>query len=271
MNEKERILDLLNRYDLKAKKSFGQNFLINDGIISRIVKSLDISSFDTVIEIGPGLGSLTKSIVSDAKNFIAVDADRDMVRVLNDLYKDNKNIKIVESDFLKFDPNLYSKSDNRLFVGNLPYNITSKLLEYFLACDFKRIAFMVQKEVAIKLDYHKDSKDSFPLGAYLKSIGEYKLVTLVDSSCFYPQPKVDSAFVIIDKKREYDFSLYDIYKALFKDPNKTISNCLKQFKEYKDVINKFDEEDRVYLSKRARQLDEEKLYLLSSKIKELLK
>ncbi len=268
MNEKERVLSLLKEYNLYAKKSFGQNFLINDGIINRIFKSLEASSFDDVIEIGPGLGSLTNKLADESKKLICVDADRDMVTVLNDLYTEKTNVKIIESDFLRYNPNLETRQDNRLFVGNLPYNITSRLIEYFLDCGFKRMAIMVQKEVAIKLDYKSSGKECSPLGAFLKSIGEYKLVTLVDSSCFYPQPKVDSAFIIIDKTKEYDFSLYSIYKILFKDPNKTISNCLKQFKEYINSLNYLKENDDEILFKRARQLQPNQLYDLALIIKE---
>lgn len=262
MSEKERIFEILNKYNLKAKKSFGQNFLINEGIINRIVKSLNVSSFDYVIEIGPGLGSLTSYIIKEAKNIIAVDADRDMIMVLNDLYSNCLNLKLVQSDFLKYDPNSDSTINNRLFVGNLPYNITSELIEYFLKCDFKKMAIMVQKEVAFKLDYQENKKDCSYLGAFLKTFCNYQLITMVDSSCFYPQPKVDSAFISFDKIKEIEFNLYPIYKALFKDPNKVISNCLKQNPKYKDFILTSNE----LLSYRARQLDVNTLYKLSKEI-----
>lgn len=262
MSEKERILDLLNKYNLKAKKSFGQNFLINEGIINRIIKSLNVSSFDYVVEIGPGLGSLTSQIIKDSKNVIAVDADRDMITVLNDLYSNYSNLKLIQSDFLKYDPNLDSTFNNRLFVGNLPYNITSELIEYFLKCDFKKMAIMVQKEVALKLDYQENKKECSYLGAFLKTFCNYQLITMVDSSSFYPQPKVDSAFVSFDKIKEIEFDLYPIYKALFKDPNKVISNCLKQSQKYKNFILTNNE----MLSYRARQLDVDTLYKLSKEI-----
>lgn len=268
MNEKERVLNLLDKYQLKAKKSFGQNFLINDGIINRIIKSLDINSFETVIEIGPGLGSLSLPISKEAKEFILVDADRDMITVLKDILPKEEKIKLVQSDFLKYNPDLDSKKDERLFVGNLPYNITSELIEYFLRCSFKKMSIMVQKEVALKLDYQKNKKDISYLGAFLKTFGDYEIVTFVDSSCFYPQPKVDSAFVSVVKKREIDFSLYPIYKALFKDPNKIILNCLKQYPLYKKAILILQEKERTYLKMRARQLDIADLYSLSKEIKE---
>ena len=108
MTEKERIKSLLSEYGLSAKKSFGQNFLINEGIINRIVKRMNISEFETVIEIGPGLGSLTLRLQEQAKRLIAVDADRDMIRVLHDILQSDK-VTLIQSDFLRFDPDIYCK------------------------------------------------------------------------------------------------------------------------------------------------------------------
>ena len=123
MTELNRIQTLLKEYGLYAKKSFGQNFLINEGIIRRIVDKMEIDTFDTVIEIGPGLASLTLPMSKKAKKLIAVDADRDMVMVLNDIFKDSENVTIVQSDFLRFDPDEVSRMENRLLIGNLPYMV----------------------------------------------------------------------------------------------------------------------------------------------------
>lgn len=270
MSEKDRVLNLLDRYKLSAKKSFGQNFLIDEGVLNKIVSSLEVDKFSNVIEIGPGLGSLTNRLVDKANKIYAVDADKDMIMVLNDLYKNKDNIGIIQSDFLRFKPDEFCSKDNRLFVGNLPYNITSKLIEYILQQEFSRMAIMVQKEVAYKLDYTKNNKECSPLGAFLKYVGTYKIAVIAESKSFYPSPKVDSAFVILDKRQNYDYKLYSIYKVLFKDPNKIISNCLKQFDIYKNVLTKLVSEDNKYLSCRARQLDEVELYQLAKHIDSLL-
>lgn len=267
MNELERIQTLLKEYGLYAKKSFGQNFLINEGIIKRIVNKMDVESFSTVIEIGPGLASLTLPLSKKAKKLIAVDADRDMVMVLKDIFKDNDNVQIVQSDFLRFDPDECSQMDSRLLIGNLPYNITSELLEYMLKKGFKSAGMMVQKEVADKLFYVKGKKENCPLGAFIKMTGDLSLISDVDSSSFSPAPKVESAFIRIDQKRKIDFDLYPIIKALFKDPNKTISNCLKQSKEYGSALAYFKENNDERISFRARQLEAEELYTLSMDIK----
>ncbi len=266
MTELARIQSLMKDYGLFAKKSFGQNFLINEGIIRRIVEKMTPQDFDVVIEIGPGLASLTLPLSKKAKKLIAVDADRDMIMVLNDLFKDSKNVSIVSSDFLRFDPDQYSKKENRLFIGNLPYNITSELLEYLLEKGFKSAGVMVQKEVADKLTYVKGKKDNSPLGAFIKAQGEISLISAVDSSSFNPAPKVDSAFVRIDHTKDVDFKLYPIFRALFKDPNKTTLNCLKQYKIYDNAIAYLKEQNDERLSYRARQLEAEDLLDLASTI-----
>ena len=268
MTELERITNLLKEYGLYAKKSFGQNFLINEGIIKRIVNKMDVDSFDTVIEIGPGLASLTLPLSKKAKKLIAVDADRDMVMVLNDIFKDDKNITIIQSDFLRFDPDEYSKMDSRLLIGNLPYNITSELLEYMLQKGFKSAGMMVQKEVADKLTYVKNKKENCPLGAFIKMTGELTLISDVDSSSFSPAPKVESAFIRIDQKQKIDFDLYPIVKAMFKDPNKTISNCLKQNHAYDKALSYLKENNNELITYRARQLEANDLLSLALEIKE---
>jgi len=263
MTELNRIQTLLKEYGLYAKKSFGQNFLINEGIIRRIVDKMEIDTFDTVIEIGPGLASLTLPMSKKAKKLIAVDADRDMVMVLNDIFKDSTNVKIVQSDFLRFDPDEVSSMENRLLIGNLPYNITSELMEYMLQKGFKSAGMMVQKEVADKFTYVPGKKDNSPLGAFIKMTGELTLISDVDSSSFNPAPKVQSAFIRIDQKNKIDFALYPIVKALFKDPNKTILNCLKQYHTYDKAISYLKENNDERLALRARQLEAEELYSLA--------
>lgn len=266
MTERERTRKLLKEYGFVAKKSFGQNFLVDDGIIRRILSRMDVPSFDVVIEIGPGLGSLSLPLSKQAKKLVLVDADRDMVQVLRDLFAERGDVTIVERDFLRFDPDEYGSKENRLFIGNLPYNITSSLLEYFLRKGFKSAGFMVQKEVYEKLDYQPGRKENAPLGAFLKASGELSLVTYVDRSAFDPSPKVDSAFVRFDCTNPLPFALYPVFKALFKDPNKTIGNCLRQFDTYQKALSVLKEKGDERLSRRARQLTPAELSALACDI-----
>lgn len=266
MNEKQRIDALLREFGLSAKKSFGQNFLINEGVIRRIVEAMRPQDYEHVIEIGPGLASLTLPLSEKAKDLIAVDADRDMVKILSALFANKKNVRIIQSDFLRFNPNACSKADDRIFIGNLPYNITSELLEYLLQKSFLAAGCMVQKEVADKLTYLPGKKDNNALGAFIKATGELTLVTSVDRSCFSPAPNVDSAFIRIDRKKRVSFTLYPVFRALFKDPNKTIANCLRQFSSYQGGVLYLKEQDPETLSLRARQMEADDLVVLAKKI-----
>lgn len=266
MNEKQRIDALLREFGLSAKKSFGQNFLINEGVIRRIVEAMRPQDYEHVIEIGPGLASLTLPLSEKAKDLIAVDADRDMVKILSALFANKKNVRIVQSDFLRFNPNACSKADDRIFIGNLPYNITSELLEYLLQKGFLAAGCMIQKEVADKLAYLSGKKDINALGAFIKATGELTLVTSVDRSCFSPAPNVDSAFIRIDRKKRVSFTLYPVFRALFKDPNKTIANCLRQFSYYQGGMLYLKEQDPETLSLRARQMEADDLVVLAKKI-----
>lgn len=264
MDEITRIKKLLDENNIVAKKSFGQNFLINDGIIEKIIASLEILNTDSLIEIGPGLGSLTIPLSTICNKLIAVDADRDMVKILNKIFLNQSNVTILESDFLKFDPDKYSKSNDRIFIGNLPYNITSSLIEYLLLKGFNKAGIMVQKEVADKLTYKKDKKENNALSAFLNAQVKIASRIEVDSSSFLPVPKVDSSFLVFKHTKDIDYSLYSIFKILFKDSNKTTSNCLKQSK-YKDKIAIIqDSEYKDLLSLRARQLDVDTLVAFSN-------
>lgn len=271
MTEKQRIESLLKENGLYAKKSFGQNFLINEGIIQRIVTAMEPERYDHVIEIGPGLGSLTLPLSVKAKDLIAVDADRDMVKILNILFESKKNVTIVQSDFLRFNPNKYSKASNRIFIGNLPYNITSELLEYMLEKGFLAAGCMVQKEVADKLIYVPGKKDNNALGAFLKANGEVSLVTYVDRSCFSPAPNVDSAFIRIDTMKRTPFKQYPVFQAMFKDPNKTISNCLRQSPIYQNALPYLKENHLDVLTLRARQMEAKDLSHLAKEILSCIK
>ena len=266
MTERERVINILKNKKIFAKKSFGQNFLIDDGIIKRIITNMEPEKYDTTIEIGSGLGSLSIPLSKVCNKLFLVDADRDMITFLKEEFNNNNNINIIQSDFLKVDPDSFS-DESRLFIGNLPYNITSSLIEYMLEKKFSRAGFMIQKEVYDKFLYQQSKKENSPLGAFISTCCKYELVTFVDRSAFYPSPKVDSAFVRLDRVTNYDFSIYPIFKIMFKDPNKTILNCLKQFPEYKKASLALKDIDEVK-NYRARQLDSKTLLNIAEKIRE---
>lgn len=253
MNEAERVKALLVKYNIVPKKSFGQNFLIDEHVIRSIISLFDYSIYDEVIEIGPGIGALTIPLFDRAKKLTVIEADRDMVKILKDIFQD-KEITIVQNDFLKYE--FEDEIDkNRLIIGNLPYNITSALLKKLIKSNFSTFGIMVQKEVAEKLIYVPGKKENTPMGLFLACGYKIDGTVQVKSSSFFPSPKVDSTFIRIDKYEDIDYKYYLLFKIMFKDNNKAIKNCLKQNKFTKDYLSKIHREEiNALLLLRARQL-----------------
>lgn len=226
---------LLEKFDLRAKKGFGQNFLIDENILSKIATNAGLDKETGVIEIGPGLGALTEHLLINSKKVLAYEIDSDMVEVLNYSLKDYDNLQIKNIDFLKADLTEDFKyfSDCKCIkvVANLPYYITTaiitKLLESNL--DIKDYYFMVQKEVGDRLTSAPRSKD---YGA-LTVLMAYKSVTSicfkVGKNCFLPAPEVDSVIINVKPAKvdlginiEADFIKF-IY-AIFSQRRKTLVN-----------------------------------------------
>jgi len=187
---------------MKAKKSLGQNFLINPKIAERIAFEADISKKDTVLEIGPGTGNLTKYLLTRAKRVIAVEKDDNLIKELTKKFKkeiEEKKLVLINDDILKFN---IQKIDCKFFgnykiIANIPYNITGAILKKFLSEKNKpeSMTLMIQKEVAERI-MARDGKESL-LSISVKAYGEPKILFKVSRGNFYPSPKVDSAVITI--------------------------------------------------------------------------
>lgn len=252
MAELQRILSLLAEHNIEPKRSFGQNFLVDEAFIEKILDALDASSYDVVLEIGPGLGALTLPLSKRARKLVAVEADRDMVACLSPLIEGAKNTALINCPFERWDRKELGEGD-LLIVGNLPYNLTTRLLEATSQMSAKKLGFMVQKEVAEKLSPSPGGRADNALSAYLSMMGPASLLGPVPRGSFYPVPNVDSCFVIVDIQNQVDFSIYQVLKQLYSKPNKTIRNNLK--KSFWDgALEKVEGTLGPLLEKRARQL-----------------
>ena len=187
---------------MKAKKSLGQNFLINLKVAERIAFESNISKKDTVLEIGPGTGNLTKYLLTRAKRVIAVEKDDNLIKELTKKFKkeiEEKKLVLINDDILKFN---IQKIDCKFFgnykiIANIPYNITGAILKKFLSEKNKpeSMTLMIQKEVAERI-MARDGKESL-LSISVKAYGEPKILFKVSRGNFYPSPKVDSAVITI--------------------------------------------------------------------------
>ena len=226
---KSEITRLMNRYGLTARRQYGQNFLVEPTVIGKIVDQL--SEDDTVIEIGPGLGSLTLPMAQKVRKVMAYEIDERLCEVLREELKDQDNLEIVNQDILKADLEKVLKGieGNIVVVSNLPYYITSEILLKLLTGSgrISRIIAMMQKEVADRFLKNQADKDYGPLQVIAPYYSDISLLSRVSRRNFLPQPKVDSAVLVFDIRRyhhpvEDEEKLLDIIRAAYSQRRKIL-------------------------------------------------
>lgn len=250
---KDQYFDLIKSYKYIANKSLGQNFLINSQVAEKIVNSLEINENDIVLEIGSGLGSLSYFLAKSNAKTTLIDVDERMVNFLNKHFSNYENLTIRRQNILKDDITKYTK-----IIGNLPYYITTGILEYLLlnAVNVKRITLMTQKEVYFKLI---DKNNISPLTLLLRYVCDISNQTLVSKSNFAPMPHVDSSyFYLITNKNIKDTRNNDVYllmKKIFIHKRKNILNCLTTIVKDKTFAMKILLELNINENARPEQLD----------------
>lgn len=232
---------LMKEKSFNTKKRFGQNFLIDQNIVEKIVESANLEKDDWVLEIGPGLGVLTTLMATQAQMVVAMEIDRDLVAILEELIQET-NIQIVEGDALALDwADLLKECGWRgqplKLVANLPYYLTTPLIMKALESElpFSEVVVMVQREVADRILASSDSKDFGVLSLAVQYYCEPSLALKVPKTVFLPRPKVDSAVVHlktrppqVDAPRE---QLFEVIRASFQQRRKTIRNSLRPLVE----------------------------------------
>jgi 16S rRNA (adenine1518-N6/adenine1519-N6)-dimethyltransferase len=227
-----RISNILKSHQLSPKKSLGQNFLQDPVILEKIVDAADIPPEASVLEIGPGLGSLTRYLADRAKHVVAVELDQNLIPALEDVMSPWDNVDIIHNDILKIDPNELINEDGYLVVANIPYYITSAVIRHLLEAPKKpkRIVLTIQKEVANRI-CEKPGKMSL-LGLSVQVYGQPKKAAIIPAGAFYPPPKVDSAVIRIDLYDEPQIpveqldTFFKVAKAGFSQKRKTLLNAL---------------------------------------------
>ena len=224
--------------DQKAKKKFGQNFLIDANIVEKIAKGAANKDLLT-IEIGPGLGALSEFLCMYSKAVEAYEIDEDMVNILNDEIVDS-NFKVYLKDFLDVDLKQYENQKINI-ASNLPYYVTTPILFKLFKSnlDINKITVMVQKEVADRFNAKVNSEDYNALSLIVQYLFDVKLEMNVSKNCFYPAPQVDSAVVSFTPKRERDFAyeegLFSFIEKCFMKRRKTLNNNLKDFLDNEQI------------------------------------
>ena len=232
---------LMKKYGITANKKLGQNFLIDDNVIEKIVDTSNITNEDLIIEIGPGLGTLTKELLEKAGKVICIELDNRMITILKDRFFMYKNFEIINEDVLKVDLNRIIKENkvsgqikNVKIVANLPYYITTpiimKLLEERL--DIESITVMIQKEVADRLTEIPGGKNGGAITYTVYYYAEAKELLTVPNNSFIPEPEVESEVIRLELRKKPvievtdEVKFFTLIKASFMQRRKTLLNAI---------------------------------------------
>lgn len=227
---------ILKKYNIRANKSLGQNFLINQNVIDEIVASAEIDKNDLVIEIGPGLGTLTKHLLEKAGKVVCIELDERMVKILKDRFSLYENFEIINEDVLKVDLNKIIEKENKKckIVANLPYYITTPIIMKLLESKLKieSITVMIQKEVAERLIAKPGEKLAGAITYTVYYYCESEKILEVPNSSFIPEPEVTSEVIKMNLRKEPavkvkdNQKMFSIIKTAFLQRRKTLLNAL---------------------------------------------
>lgn len=234
---------VLQKYNFVFQKKFGQNFLIDPRVLEKIITAAEITEDDCVLEIGPGIGTMTQHLACAAKKVIAVEIDRALIPILQDTLKDYDNVRIINEDVMKVDLARLAEEENGgkplKVVANLPYYITTPIIMGLFEnhVPLKSITVMVQKEVADRMQVGPGTKDYGALSLAVQYYAKPYIVANVPPNCFMPRPKVGSAVIRLDRYEESPVKVKDeklmfrIIRASFNQRRKTLANGLKNSAE----------------------------------------
>ena len=236
-------LEVINKYGFAFQKKFGQNFLIDSNILESIVGAAEITKDDFVLEIGPGIGTMTQYLCESAREVVAVEIDKMLIPILNETLSEYDNVEVINEDVLKVDIKSLAEERNGgkpiKVVANLPYYITTPIIMglFESGVPIDSITIMVQKEVAERMKAGPGTKDYGALSLAVQYYSDAKIVLKVPASCFMPKPNVDSAVIRLKRHSDNPFDVKDselmfkIIKASFNQRRKTLANGIKNSPE----------------------------------------
>ena len=234
---------VLNKYGFTFQKKFGQNFLIDTHVLDKIIRAAEITEDDFVLEIGPGIGTMTQYLACAARKVVAVEIDKALIPILEDTLSDYDNARVINNDVLKVDIAKLAEEENGgkpiKVVANLPYYITTPIIMGLFEnhVPIKSITVMVQKEVAERMQVGPGTKDYGALSLAVQYYAKPYIVANVPPNCFMPRPKVGSAVIRLERYEEPPVKVKDeklmfrIIRASFNQRRKTLANGLKNSTE----------------------------------------
>ena len=230
---------IIDSYSFSFQKKFGQNFLVDSNVLENIIEKAGITNDDLVLEIGPGIGTMTQYLCESAREVVAIEIDETLIPILNYTLEDYDNVTIINDDALKTDIEKIVKKKNDgkpiKVVANLPYYITTPIIMGLLEgkAPIDSITIMVQKEVAERMQTGPGSKDYGALSLAVQYYADANILMTVPASCFMPRPKVDSSVIKLDIYDKPPVNvcdeemLFKIIRASFNQRRKTLANGLK--------------------------------------------
>ena len=283
MNEKlsdpKKTIEGIQKYQFAFQKRFGQNFLIDAHVLEKIVSAAGITKDDCVLEIGPGIGTMTQYLAESAGQVIAVEIDTNLLPILADTLKDYSNVKVINQDILKVDINELVKEYNNgrpiKVVANLPYYITTPIIMGLFESNvpIDNITVMVQKEVADRMQVGPGTKEYGALSLAVQYYAKPEIVAIVPPNCFMPRPNVGSAVIRLTRHKEVPVQVNDeklmfkIIRASFNQRRKTLTNGLNNAPDIhlsKEVIQESIEELGVPVTIRGEALTLQQFAQLSN-------
>ena len=279
LSDPKKTIEVIQKYQFAFQKRFGQNFLIDAQVLEKIVSAAGITKDDCVLEIGPGIGTMTQYLAESAGQVIAVEIDTNLLPILTDTLKDYSNVKVINQDILKVDINELVKEYNNgrpiKVVANLPYYITTPIIMGLFESNvpIDNITVMVQKEVADRMQVGPGSKDYGALSLAVQYYASPYIVANVPPNCFIPRPNVGSAVIRLTRYQEPPVQVKDpklmfkLIRASFNQRRKTLQNGLNNSPEIsfsKEEITKAIESLGVSPSVRGEALSLEQFAQLAN-------
>ena len=267
--------ELVKKYNFKFSKSLGQNFLVDDSVLNDIVSGAEVNNEDYIIEIGPGVGTLTAQLLMKAKRVTAIELDNDLIPILQTELGEYENFDLVHNDALKIDFNeLIGDEQSVKLVANLPYYVTTPIILKLLkdGYNFKSLTIMIQKEVAERMNAEPNCKEYGALSVLVQYYCNTSIVRKVPPTCFMPRPKVESIVIKLDRlekprvKVKDPKLMFELVRAGFNMRRKTLWNAAKTLKLEKEKLEEAFSNSGIDPKRRAETLTLEEFAILSDSI-----
>lgn len=245
LSNPQKTIEVIQKYNFNFQKKFGQNFLIDGHVLSKIIAGAGVTKDDMVLEIGPGIGTMTQYLCEAAREVIAVEIDKNLLPILEDTLSEYDNVTVINEDILKLDIQKLVNERNGgkpiKVVANLPYYITTPIIMGLFEqhVPLENLTVMVQKEVADRMKVGPGTKDYGALSLAVQYYAEPYIVANVPCNCFMPRPNVDSAVIRLTKHEkppvivDNEALMFKIIRAAFNQRRKTLVNALNNFSELK--------------------------------------